>query len=1386
MDIAEQNRSRTESVYGNGESSQEMAEQLMDALMSKVMELVPVKQNVTTEEAQREVMNELAERASFLKNRGDRLQEQLDKVNREYQEARRDNREDVRGYEQQLKDLKSTIKQNEAAIKSLTAERDSLKENIKRTKEQVDKRVENATKAVMLKYDNKLARATKSMERQSQERERKAFQQGKKTQREIQIKRNLEMSLKSSLAKLATMSAHPSTKKHVPIELMDSLSDYMRMMSNCILQQGKKMDNQILIRLENAYSKLADPGEGAFSVIQDKEIRDQLAELTRVTYGRTFADLNVDEVLAIQKTMKAVMTSITNANKLIGREKRTGIQETAVNLIDEMNKAKEVPFSKYMFRILSPERFARYATNYKADSVLVNEMEELNKGAIEKERIAMEGNKLFADFVSKYGKEYETWFGKKAKWEQVEGAEDMDGKPVYVTPAMKLSLIMHGRNAQNLNHMIKGGAMIPDMKLYKQGKLAEAYAAGQRVMINHVMTEQLEKTLTEAEKAYLKCVENLLWDYTPRVINNVSVQLYGYRKATVDKYFPIKTDRNFTQTNLEGVIYNGSIEGMGMLKERASFANNPLMVEDINQVVKRQIDNTALFGGLAIPVRNFTRIYNTQVERGGESVKNAMSKQLKPDGMKILEKVLTDLQQKPKVDGYKAMLGKIQSGYVQATLAVNLSTTMKQAASYPTAAAVVGWKPLLKALAKGGRNGAVISRADMDLIDKYTPLLYIRQQGMIDRDVADYKINGKSWAEKMPGLMDWIRKVDVATVGRLWYAAEYYVQDNNPDLVKGSDAYYKETANVFNRIVQETQPNYSVMQRPDVLRTESDLMRSITMFKPQAFQNGGIVVDAIGEFKATRNLDKNDARRIAANRKLANMITSQVVQNVVVTGMTLLASAIKNRMNGWRDDDDEITGESIAENFALNMASTAAGSFWMGSELFDVIMAGLNKVTGRDLYTVYDKSSPVTDVINDLKDGIESLGKVVNMISNGEKNQWKEYDKQLNKVATGISEVVGVPYKNIRQLIEGGVNWYKDIRTATETGEMDWFRSSSKSMESEKTAEAYKQWTAAGNSGKQFFYYKKTLKEITGEGAADAKRAMLQGDESLTADQKAMLESMLIYSGKNETRIENGTLQKLTADGWETITDYTDQTMFNLSQMSPTRFENAQEMISAGVKAETVDEVWTYYTGLPTGDNKNEKFRAWLMEQPYSAADKALIDKYVIGNKTVYDYTDRFSFARSGMSESQQKNADAARSTGVADTFAIEAAQKYAKTGKQAEFREWLFDQKISNDQKAKIDRAFTGKETVPDYSDKGWLEVYEMDGSSEKKVYAKAVKAYEAEKIQPATFAKFYSQYKTIDGKDASGKSKKGLKRDRIRKLIRSLGLSKSQRAYMYKNFMT
>ncbi len=633
----------------------------------------------------------------------------------------------------------------------------------------------------------------------------------------------------------------------------------------------------------------------------------------------------------------------------------------------------------------------------------------------------------------------------------------------------------------------------------------------------------------------------------------------------------------------------------------------------------------------------------------------------------------------------------------------------------------------------------------------------------------------------MPGLMDWIRKVDVATVGRLWYAAEYYVQDNNPDLIKGSEAYYQETANVFNRIVQETQPNYTVMQRPDVLRTESDLMRSITMFKTQAFQNGGIIMDAIGEFRATRSLEQNDAKRIAANRKLANMITSQVIQNVVLTGMTLLANAITQKMNPWRDDDDEITPESIAENFALSMASNTAGSFWIGSELFDVIMAGLNKATGKEIYAVYDKSSPVTDVINDLRASIESLGKTVNLITNGEKNTWDEYKKQLGKVATGISELAGVPYKNVMKLITGAENWYKDVKTATQTGEMDWFRSGSKALESEKTLKAYKQWTGSGYSGKTYFYYRSALKGH----AAEDKRLMLMDAADLSADQKAMLEELLIYSGTKETRVDDGSFQVMNDDGWTTVTNYADPTMFNLSQMSDRRYENAQEMISAGVKADTAEEAWTHFLQME-GTGKTERFRQWLMDQPYTAKEKALIDQYIIGNKTVYDYTDSYTFSTSSMTDAQKEKTEAAVHAGVPKNTAIEAMKIYSKKSTtQATFREWLSKQNMTAAEKAAIDKAFTGKEIVPDYSDSAWLEIYNMDKSSGKTKYAAAQEAYAEVGLQPDVFARFYEVYKTISGTDANGNTSKSLKRKNIQDLIKSLGLTKEQRAYMYKHFM-
>ena len=1451
LDIAQSLQTKTEKVFRSNAEIEAAAEQLAEQLMTGVIDLVPVQQNVSTEEAQREVMTELASRAQHYMEQAQRMSERYERLSRDYSDAMRDNRSDSKRYKEQLDALKGEIEKNDKLIKSLQQQirklenrqvKDmsrELKGMRKRMQRQIDKAQQANEKALgvtisttrkamqeqregleskhaaemgrmrkalseetargMAAAREALSEQRRKMARESIEKERKALRLGKAETKEAYAVKALKGSITKNLDRLGNIANHPTLGQHIPEELMQQAKAYMMALSNFALDPDKKMDAKVIVKMEQALDNLKYDAESGIVGEQNEEIKASLQELEKIINKRTFASLTSEELATIKKTLDAVTHAISTANQLIGRDVKIGIYEEAQTLVQQMREShqplKGGLLARWGYRVLSAERFARLASNYREDSVLVREMQELNKGAIAKERIAMGGNKLFADFIREYGKEYETWQGKNAKWFDSGLKGLFDEKPVYITPAMKLSLIMHARNSQNMKHIIKGGITVPDMELYKKGKIQDAYDRGQRVIISAGDILNLESTLTEAEKAYIKCAEELFYRYAPGEINKASLQLYGYRKAQVVNYFPIRTDKNFNKTNFESIVQNAGIENMGMLKERVN-ASNPVILEDISQAVRRQIDNTALFAGLAIPIRNFNRVFNTTLTGFEDSVKSAMSAQLGEQGMKIVENIMRDLQKPPRADDYGGFLRKIQSKYVQATLAVNLSVTMKQAASYPTAAAVVGWKPLLKALAKGGRDGRVISRADMELIDRYTPLLYIRQQGMIDRDIADVKMS-KDWAEKMPALMDWIRKVDVATVGRLWYAAEYYIQDTKPDLQKGSDAYYRATADVFNRIVQETQPNYSVLQRPDVLRTESDLMRSITMFKTQSFQNGGIIIDAIGEFKATRSLEQNDPRRAAANRKLAHMISSQIIQNVVLTGMTLAANAITQKMNPWRDDDDEVTAESIATNFGLSMASNAAGSFWLGSEIFDAIMAGLNKLTGKEIYAVYEKSSPAVDVYNDLNAALQGLTKAVNLMTDGEKNGWSDYKAALNKVAVGVSEVTGVPYKNIMKLLNGGVTWAQDFATASKTGEMDWFRHGSKSMESEKTAAKYKEWTNAGNSGKTFFYYKRLLKEAPD---TEARRDLLQTASDLTADQKATLDKMLLYTGDKEMQVKDGALLRKDADDeWVTVANYASEAMYRLTaELTDKQYQGAEQMIIDGIKPEKALEIWREFKGLEgTGEEKKETFRKWLFEQKdLTAAQKNSVDGYVLGNKTIPDYSSEYAFGISSYSESQQKKAAAAKKAGVPDDTVLKAAEEYARISKAKaaraeddgmtganEFRSWLYKQKgMSTAQREALDKAFNGAKVTPDYTDRNWLDVYMLDGSAEKTTYAAAHAAYDQTGLKPATFQKFYLKWKTLDAKDENGNTKSGLKKQRTVELLKSLDLTPDQYNYLYK----
>jgi hypothetical protein len=266
--------------------------------------------------------------------------------------------------------------------------------------------------------------------------------------------------------------------------------------------------------------------------------------------------------------------------------------------------------------------------------------------------------------------------------------------------------------------------------------------------------------------------------------------------------------------------------------------------------------------------------------------------------------------------------------------------------------------------------------------------------------------------------------MDGATVGRLWYAAKAYVQEQNPELENGSDAFMEKTAEVFNRIVERTQPNYTTLQRPDILRNPNAIVKQLTMFMTQRLQNLNILYDAIGSYNAAVR-DRRDGKNGVTEKdvkdaqvKLTRAVTSQVAAAATITAFKFLADALLYSMKAYRDDDDDLTAESISQKLMLNTMESLASNFLWGAEIYD---AASKVITGDKYYGVsLNGFESFTDAVN-------TLVKTLQYATSDDKSREKTLE-QLGYVVKNGGQLFGVPVTNTGKLIAAVTNRVKDAQ----------------------------------------------------------------------------------------------------------------------------------------------------------------------------------------------------------------------------------------------------------------------------------------------------------------------------------------------------------------------
>lgn len=755
-----------------------------------------------------------------------------------------------------------------------------------------------------------------------------------------------------------------------------------------------------------------------------------LEAIDRISKKRV-ADMSMEDVTDLIKALRNIETEARNERRMVDSAEKLDIYIAGEQLIEDVRAAKGTSkvkaASALIAETLSPERYVKRITGYREGNALVTAMKELSDGQRKSLDYRRRSEELLEKFTSDK-KFMASITGKNAKTVKISAFKGGELTNVEITRDMLISLYLASKNEQNLYHMAEGGVRVPDMALYRKGKIGDAYDRGTVVKIAPGVAKSAVLKLTEQERAYAEVIHYYFNSVSKAAINEVSMKLRGYEAAEVQEYYPIQSDSAYTRSSPETVISkDASIANPGWLEKRETRASNPLRLIDATKVTSDAIAQHGMYYGIAIPANNMVKLLNVTVsemdENTGErikysdSVKNALKNVWGAEAEDYLNGILSDVQKRGGgSDGaLGAMLGKLRSGYAGAVLTLNASVALKQAASYTTAAAEIGWKPLAKAMKDFGS-------VDLDLIAKYTPLQWYRSLGYSSTELGDMAKNKK----QLPKALNWIQWMDVKTTRKLWKASEYYVRDGNKALKVGTEEYYREVADVYNRVIENTQPNYTAMQRSKVLRSDNQLVRSLMMFKTQPFQNFNILYDAAGEYaakarqyKANPNAETKVAAKTARGR-LAAAITSQLVSAAIFASMTAVWNMFRGKTGAYEDEEKgEMTVESFLAKLGKDTLSSLMGSVPFGSDVYNFAASKLFDET------YYGMEVSSISAISDLAESVGNLWSVIESAADASKgaenwsNVWVEFDRS----ADNITKVFGVPYENVVNLVNASARW---------------------------------------------------------------------------------------------------------------------------------------------------------------------------------------------------------------------------------------------------------------------------------------------------------------------------------------------------------------------------
>lgn len=728
--------------------------------------------------------------------------------------------------------------------------------------------------------------------------------------------------IRKDVDEMAKWLTTPTDQKHVPESLRKPLAEFLSGIdysSNRTNSEGEATARtNKWWDLTKQFDQIAkegvstDDGESLYMDV-DPDLAEKMATLKdQVKDFDKLENLDLKSLRTLRDVVASMKHSIQDANKVFANNSYERVDQIAKDFLKEnKERATKTIYTgargsiDSMFRsdmLDAGTMFGRMGT------AMETVYREQRDGFDRKVRDTKTAQDYMANVLEEKGidsKELQTWTGKNAEKHTFE----VQGGTINLTTAQIMSLYELNKRAAAKEHIYNKLGGIKSAPTVEYDKKNHGYVVNKStepVSVSALDVQKITDTLTPQQKEIADSVVKFFTTVTSQWGNEVSMDMYGYKKFNAKNYFPIVSDKNYIATK-ESELGSTltTLRNMGSTKHTVPHANNPIIIEDIFDVYTRQADQMSSYHAFVRPLADLQKVLNYK-ELGLGSVKESIERTFGKDGLNYIKSLMIDLNGTSSSE--KNFVAGLTRNMKTAAVGANLRTAIQQPTAYVRAAAEISPKYLVQGLKLH------VSAAEWELCKQYAPIAQWKDWGYFDintgRSMKSILMGPEGLKEKLVDNSMWLAgKGDEIAWKRLWMACQEETQDLHPELKKGSEEYYNQCGKRFSELIDKTQVVDSVLHRSKLMKSKDGLKQMYTSFMSEPTKTYNMLYRAIGDVAVKPTKD--------TKTKLGRVLAVYVAN----AAATSLAAAVVDAMRNDGEDKKflEKYEDALVENLFDNL-----------------------------------------------------------------------------------------------------------------------------------------------------------------------------------------------------------------------------------------------------------------------------------------------------------------------------------------------------------------------------------------------------------------------------------------------------------------------------------